>query len=114
MARRRRKAGRRGLYYKRITPDEEVVQREAAFAAIRRLYAEVLPLWRSCRRGYCRRNRRCIGDIRACLKRAWPLTPPPLQERAHQAVMAGGPRRIPPATHTEWALRIYPPSNFVH
>jgi hypothetical protein len=39
--------------------------------------------------------------------------PPELQAEAHHAVMRGGPRRLPPATHTEWQLRRYPPSNFV-
>jgi hypothetical protein len=40
--------------------------------------------------------------------------PPELQERARIEVERGGPRRLPPATHTEWILRAYPPSNFVH
>jgi hypothetical protein len=44
MATRRSKSGRRGLYNKRATPDEQAAQREAAFAAIRPLYGESLPL----------------------------------------------------------------------
>ncbi len=40
-----KKPGRLGLYYKRLTSDEQAAQREAAFDAIRRLYAEALPLW---------------------------------------------------------------------
>jgi hypothetical protein len=32
---------------------------------------------------------------------------------AYKAVTAGGPRRLPPATHMEWSLRRYPPTNFV-
>jgi hypothetical protein len=48
--RRKKKRGQRGLWNKRLTPEEEVEQREAAFAAIRQLYAESLPLWRSCQR----------------------------------------------------------------
>ncbi len=113
---RRKKRGRRGLFHKRTTPEEEVAQREAAFAAIRRLYREVLPLWRSCRRGDCRRHKSCCGDDgagRACLKRTWPLLPPQAQNRAHRLVAVGGPRRLPPSTHMEWRLRRYPPSNFV-
>jgi len=114
---RRKKHGRRGLFHKRTTPEEEVAQREAAFAAIRRLYCEALPLWRSCARPFCRRHRRCGADdkgCRACLARAWPLLPAAEQNRAHWSVSVGGPRRLPPATHMEWALRRYPPSNFVH
>jgi hypothetical protein len=113
MPRRRKKQGRRGLYNKRATPDEQVVQREAAFAAIGRLYCEVLPLWRVCARGYCRRHRCCLGDA-GCLKRGWPLMPLELRQRAVGQVVAGGPRRVPPATQTEWELRSFPPSNFVH
>jgi hypothetical protein len=34
----------RGVCHKRLTPKKEVEQREAAFAAIRLLYGEALPL----------------------------------------------------------------------
>jgi hypothetical protein len=113
VAKRRRKPGKRGLYNKRWTEDEHKAQREAAFAAIRRLYREALPLWRVCARGYCRRHKSCAGAA-DCLKRGWPLMPPHLQAAAFAEVRAGGPRRQPPATHLEWDLRNYPPSNFVH
>ena len=115
MARRREKQGKRGLFNKRLTPDEQAAQREGAFAAIRRLYCEALPLWRSCPRGTCRRHRRCRGDEpRACLRRGWPLMPAELQSEACRQVALGGPRRLKPATHAEWELRRYPASNFVH
>jgi hypothetical protein len=114
MTKRRKKRGLRGLYNKRLTPEEDVAQREAAFAAIRRLYCEVVPVWRFCRRGYCRRHQQCCGDIGPCLERGWPLIPPELQKAAFDQVQVGGPRRLPPATHKEWRLRRYPPSNFVH
>jgi hypothetical protein len=112
--RRKKKRGRRGLWNKRLTPEEEVEQREAAFAATRQLYAESLPLWRSCRRGYCRRHKLCSGDVRPCLKLCWPLMPPKLQTQAMNQVIAGGPRRVRAATHTELHLRRYPPTNFVY
>jgi hypothetical protein len=88
-------------------------QRKAAFAAIRLLYGEALPLWRFGRKGYCRRHKQCSGEIRPCLKRGWPLMPPALQKEACAQVAVGGPRRLPPSTHTEWMLRRYAPSNFV-
>jgi len=113
MARRRKKSARRALFDKRLTPDETVAVRETAFAAIRRLYCEALPLWRACRRGPCRRHRHCFGEGRDCLKRAWPLLPPDLQKRAYEQVTAGGPRRLPPATGMELRLRRFPPTNFV-
>ena len=113
MAARRKKSKRRGLFNKRLTPDEQAAQREAAFEAIRRLYGEALPLWRFCPSGYCRRHQVCIGDVRSCLDRGWPHMAPELQMQAHYAVMRGGPRPLSPATHTEWQLRRFPPSNFV-
>jgi hypothetical protein len=113
MPAKRRKSKRRGLFNKRLTPDEQAAQRDAAFAAIRRLYGEALPLWRFCRRGFCRRHKACIGDVQSCLARGWPHMPAELQIEAHHTVMRGGPRRLPPATHSEWQLRRFPPSNFV-
>jgi hypothetical protein len=110
---RRKKTGRRSVYDERLMRQDEVVQREAAFAVIRRLYCESLPLWRSCGRGYCRRHHSCIGEARSCLRRGWPLTPAPLQARACWEVIAGGPQRRPPATPVERRLRRYPPTNFV-
>ncbi len=113
MATRRKKRKMRGLYNKRSSPDVQVAQREAAFAAIRRLYCEVVPVWRACPRGYCRRHACCRGDAAVCLKRGWPLLPPELQKLASDQVSLGGLRRLPPATHTEWELRRFPASNFV-
>ncbi len=111
--RRKGKSSRRGLFWKRRTPDDERALREAAFAAIKRLYAESLPLWRACGRGYCRRHKQCAGEAAPCVKRAWPLMPPEVQERAYEEMRRGGPRRLPPATRLEWDLRGYPPTNFV-
>jgi hypothetical protein len=113
MPAKRKKSKRRGLFNKRLTPDEQAARRDAAFAAIRNLYGEALPLWRFCGRGTCRRHKLCAGDVRLCLERGWPRLPPELQVEAHHAVMRGGPRRLAPETHTEWQLRRFPPSNFV-
>jgi len=113
MRRRKKKQGRRGLHNKRSSPDEQAAQQDAAFVVIRWLYSQVLPLWRSCRRGFCRRHKRCCGDRHTCVKRAWPLLSRELQEEAFRLVKAGGPRRLPPSTHTEWELRRFPPTNFV-
>jgi len=110
---RKGKSSRRGLFWKRRTPDDEAAQREAAFAAIKRLYAESLPLWRACGRGHCRRHKQCADEGASCVKRSWPLMPPEVQRRAYEQVMRGGPRRLPPATHLERHLRGYPPTNFV-
>ena len=114
MTKKRKKHGRRGLFWKRRTPDDETVLREATFVAIRQLYIESSPLWRVCPRGFCRRHQCCRDASGACLKRGWPLMPPRVQAQAYEEVKRGGPRRLPPATHLECTLRSYAPSNFVH
>jgi hypothetical protein len=105
---------RRWIAWQRLKPEEAARRRKAAFTAIRKLFAEVVPVWASCQRGYCRRHCRCAGDIRACLARGWPLLSPDAREAAHIEVIKGGPRRLPPLTRSELELRRFPPSNFVH
>ena len=96
-------------------PDDYVERllRDAAFAAIRLLYCEALPLWRTCARGHCRRNQRCLGD-RACLPRHWRQLSEDAQQKVQIEVARGGRRRTPPATQAERNLRRFQPSNFVH
>ena len=101
-------------YAEATTEEGRKAQSQAAFAAIRALYVESLPLWRVCGRGWCRRNHSCGGDGRACLKRGWPLMSPQLQDEAIALVLHGGPRRLRPATRKEYILRSFPPSNFTH
>jgi hypothetical protein len=113
MGRRRRKRRGRSPYIDAATEAGQEKQREAAFASIKRLYCESLPLWSTCERAYCRRHRCCRGDGKVCLPRTWKLMPPEVQERAYDLVRQGGPRGVPPATLREWHLRGYPPSNFV-
>jgi hypothetical protein len=110
----RRRRKKQSRYADAPTEEGQKVQRQAAFAAIRALYVESLPLWRVCGRGYCRRHHTCGGDGRACLARGWPLMPPRVQEDAMALVLNGGPRRLPPATRSECVLRRFPPSNFTH
>ena len=113
MATRRKKRRGRSRYIDAATEAGRKAQRDAAFTAIRQLYCEVLPLWRTCSRGYCRRHRTCRAGGAGCLPRAWKLTPADAQQRACDLVRRGGPRRLRPATHTELRLRRFPPSNFV-
>jgi hypothetical protein len=81
---------------------------DAAHVATWRLYCEVLGLWRGCRVKECRRHRRCLGQPAPCLMRALPGVPQARQLDAAKAVIAGGPRRVPPATHLEWNVRREP------
>jgi hypothetical protein len=109
----RRTRKKRSRYIDAATEAGQKKQREAAFASIRRLYCDSLPLWRTCARGFCRRHRCCRGDGKVCLPRTWQVTPPEAQQQAYNLVMRGGPRRVRSATHMEWVLRGYPPTNFV-
>jgi hypothetical protein len=111
---RNRDRGRRRILKEPRTEWEEVMQRQHAFAAIKKLYCEALSLWRVCPRGFCRRNKRCCGEAQACLIRGWKMFPVAEQNRAWAAVGRGGPRRLPPQTALEKRLRRYPSSNFVH
>jgi hypothetical protein len=114
--RRREKSNDRPHTPKRLTPEQEDARRKAAFAAIRALFCQVTEPWHSCQHGYCRRHHCCIGEAGpgACLGRHWPLMTPAEQEAAHIEVINGGPPRRQPQTYTEWSLRRFPPSNFVH
>jgi hypothetical protein len=95
-------------FTKRRSVEEGLKLADAAHVATWRLYCEVLDLWRGCRIGKCRRHRRCLGEPAACLLRALPTIPPARLPEAAKAVMAGGPRRVPPATHLEWIVRREP------
>lgn len=79
-----------------------------AHAATWRLYCEVFAFWRKCEAKPCRRHRRCCGEVAACLMRGLPAVPAGEREAAEKAVRAGGPRRIPPATHMEYVVRRQP------
>jgi hypothetical protein len=109
----RRRRKRKSRYVDATTEAGRKAQGEAAFAAIRALYCEALPLWRSCSRGQCRHHQACSGDGRTCLKRTWPLMPRDVQDQAYSLVQRGGSRRLRPATRRESELRSFPPSNFV-
>ena len=84
-----------------------------AHAATWRLYCETFRLWTSCRLKPCKRHRRCCGEPAACLMRGLPSVPPAERAAAEKAVVAGGPRRIPPATHMEYVVRRQPLASLV-
>jgi hypothetical protein len=92
---------------KRYTPQQQQALNKAARAAVERLYCDVLEFWRACLRKRCRRIGRCTGEPGACLKRGWPDVPEGLHDWARAEVIAGGPRRTPPASHREWVIRSY-------
>ena len=79
-----------------------------AHAATWRLYCEVFGFWRRCRLKPCRRHRRCAGEPASCLMRGLPSVAAAEREAAQKAVIAGGPRRIKPASHLEYVVRRQP------
>ena len=92
-------------FQKRRTIAQGKAELDAAHLATCRLYCDAFGFWRSCAGKPCRRHRRCAGDARFCLgARFWTVSQPQ-RRRAQAAVIAGGARRLPPATHFEWTVR---------
>ena len=92
-------------FLKRRSFPEGLALVDAAHIATHRLYCDALALWRRCSMRTCKRHRRCLGAPTGCLLRALPFVPPSQRAKAQQSATAGGPRRIPPATHIEWQVR---------
>ena len=95
-------------FLKRRTFEQGKKLADDAHAATWRLYCEVFSLFRSCRFKPCRRHRRCCGEPAACLMRGLPAVPPATRDAAAKAVIAGGPRKIPPSSHMEYVVRRQP------
>jgi hypothetical protein len=97
---------------KRYTPHQQQARYNAARTATQRLYCDVLDAWKGCRNKRCKRQRCCMGGAATCLKRALADIPQHRLDALRDEVIAGGPRRVPPATHKEWGLlRRYPISS---
>ena len=95
----------RKSFTKRRTVEQGLQVADAAHAAVWRLYCAVFGFWRACSGKQCRRHRRCLGEPAGCLMRGPPSVPPAERLKAEQEVIAGGPRRIAPASHIEWTVR---------
>jgi hypothetical protein len=92
-------------FLKRRSFEQGKAEIDAAHVATHRLYCDVLRLWRRCSRPACKRHRCCLGEPTGCFVRALPFVPPSQRLTAQKQVIAGGPRRIAPATHIEWTVR---------
>jgi hypothetical protein len=92
-------------FLKRRTVAQGLKLADDAHAAVWRLYCEVFRFWRSCRMKRCKREKRCLGEPAGCLMRGLPGVPANERETARAQVRAGGPRRIPPASHMEYVVR---------
>jgi hypothetical protein len=105
MPSRRNKPSDDDIYLKRRSREEGLAQVDAAHSATHRLYCETLRFWRRCALHTCNRHRRCLGEPTGCLMRGLPAVPQAERLKAQDEVIAGGPRRLSPATHIEWCLR---------
>jgi hypothetical protein len=105
MPSRRNKPPNRQDFLKRRSFEEGRALVDAAHTATHRLYCDALLFWRGCSQRTCKRHRRCLGEPTGCLMRGLPSVPQAQRLRAQAAVIAGGPRRIAPATHIEWSVR---------
>jgi hypothetical protein len=92
-------------FLKRRSFEEGRALVDAAHVATHRLYCDAFGFWRHCSWRTCKRHRRCCGESTRCLTRGLPSVPEAKRLEAQKAVIAGGPRRIPPATHIEWSVR---------
>ena len=92
-------------FQKRRTYEQGRALLDAAHLAVQRLYCDAFGFWRRCRHKPCRRHRRCCGNQAACLMQGLPFVPPAERVKAEQEVIAGGRRRVPPASHAEWVVR---------
>ena len=101
---RKRTSGKQD-FLKRRTFEEGREQLDAAHIATQRLYCDVLRFWRRCSLRSCKRHRRCCGGPTRCLIGGLLYVPPSRRLKAQQEVIAGGPRRVAPATHMEWIIR---------
>ncbi len=108
MTRSRKKTPNEKHFTKRRTVGEGLKLADAAHGAVWRLYCDVFGFWRACAGKKCRRHRRCLGEPAGCLMRGLPSVPQALRLAAAKEVAAGGPRRVPPATHMEWIARREP------
>ncbi len=95
-------------FTKRRTVEQGLKLADAAHVAVWRLYCEVFRFWRACPVKSCRRHRRCLGEPAGCLMRGLPAVPEQRRLTAANEVIAGGPRRVAPATHLEWVVRREP------
>jgi hypothetical protein len=105
MSSRRNKPSTKQNFLKRRSFQEGRAQVDAAHRATQRLYCDALGFWRRCSSRRCRRHRRCCGEAGRCLIRGLIHVPPSQRLKARQEVIAGGRRRLAPATHIEWLVR---------
>jgi hypothetical protein len=75
----------------KLSPEEFAMRFAREQILQQQRYCDAFALWRSCARSECRRRRACAGDRNACLRRALPGVPHPVQWRARQDILEASP-----------------------
>ena len=101
----RNKPSAKQNFLKRRSFEQGKAEVDAAHSATQRLYCDALKFWGRCSLRDCKRHRRCCGAPSRCLTRGMMDVPQLRRLKAQHEVIAGGPRRIAPATHIEWFIR---------
>jgi hypothetical protein len=104
-SRRTKRSSSQQDFQKRRTFAQGKAELDVAHLATYRLYCDAFAFWQNCTQKACRRHRRCAGDARHCLGTRFWSVPNRQRQRAQAAVIAGGARRLPPASHIEWTVR---------
>ena len=60
----------------------------------RQRYCAAFALWRTCSGKRCRRQRACVGEARACLKRGLAAVPQAAQWQAREQILTATPQNI--------------------
>ena len=74
-----------------FTTEEWQARHDAGSRAARRDYCDIFRFWTTCRYKPCRRNRKCSGHARACLKRGLDQIPYDVQRQANLRILAAIP-----------------------
>ena len=101
----RDKTSSKGDYLKRRSFEQGHALIDAAHKATHRLFCDARRFWLGCKKLSCKRHRRCCGEASRCVMRGLLRTPQSKRVRAQACVIAGGPRRLAPASHIEWFVR---------
>jgi hypothetical protein len=93
----------------RLTQEEFRARFEAEKVEVARHYCVLFRLWRRCPSKPCRRDRACVGDAVACLRRGARAVPREAQFAARQKLLQATPRHL---AAPERAARDIMPSGF--
>ena len=79
---------------RKLTAAQFIARYRAEKSLQRGHYCEVFALWRRCANHRCRRERACVDDHGACLKRALAAMPHAAQWQARHELLAATPKNI--------------------